>query len=345
VLGGIFLPGYNLGYILAVAFFRAFEFTTHGWRALFWFSAAPPAILFTWRAFFPEHPHFVEHKRVQREKALAEGKQGQANSPWKQFGADLKLAMKHHWLMFLYLVIYMSLMNFSSHASQDLMPTMLQNQLGFNANDRTAIMIVVNVGAMVGGLCVGTLSEYTGRRLAVFICGVGSSAMIYPAFFSKTMGGLMAGGFFMQFFVMGCWGVTSVYIMELSPPAFRALFGGLAYQLGNLASSASSTIEADISSSFPLPELGPGIYDYAKSMAFFMVGVNVCLLICIVCGPEYFHRDFSAHADQDAHLEKHGEVSDVEQDLTQLETIKRSEGIEETSWDEEKGSVQHREHS
>lgn len=344
VLGGIFLPGYNLGYILAVAFYRAFEFTTHGWRALFWFSAAPPAILFMWRLMFPEHPHFVEHKRVQREKALAEGNHAQAASPWRQFYSDLKKALSNHWLMFVYLVFYLSLMNFSSHASQDLMPTMLQNQLFFSANQRTAIMIVVNLGAMVGGLCVGTLSEFTGRRLAIFSCAVGSSALIYPAFFSTSIGGLMAGGFFMQFFVMGCWGVCSVYIMELSPPAFRALFGGLAYQLGNLASSASSTIESEISSSFPLPDLGPSIYDYAKSMALFMVGVNVCLIVCIICGPEYFHRDFSAHAEENysdqkkATIEQFDTASDEERAMGSL---KMNTEVEE--FDMDKASVQHRE--
>lgn len=341
VMGGIFLPGYNLGYILAVAFFRAFEFTTHGWRALFWFSAAPPAILFTWRCCFPEHPHFVEHKRVAREKALAAGKTAQANSPIKQFFADLKVVLRKHWLMFLYLVIFMSLMNFSSHASQDLMPTMLSTQLLFSANDRTIIMIVINVGAMVGGLCIGTISEFTGRRLAIFICAVGSSTMIYPAFYSTSMAGLICGGFFMQFFVMGCWGVTSVYIMELSPPAFRALFGGLAYQLGNLASSASSTIEAEISSSFPLPEIGPKAYNYAKSMALFMVGVNVCLLVCIICGPEYFHRDFSAHADEDAHLRKNNEIVNDEENMMKGDVTV----LEQASWndDPEKASVHHRE--
>nr|QFR37179.1 MFS transporter [Cyberlindnera americana] len=293
-LGGIFLPGYNLGYILAVAFYRGFEYTAHGWRALFWFSSAPPLLLFCWRAYFPEHPHFVEHKRVQREKALMDGKEGQANSPIKQFLSDLRIAISQNTLLFIYLVVYMSLMNFSSHASQDLMPTMLQLQLNFSANARTGIMIVINSGAILGGLCIGVLTEYIGRRLGVFACAVMSSALIYPAFFSTSMGGLMAGGLFMQFFVMGCWGITSVYIMELSPPAFRASFGGLAYQLGNLASSASSTIEAQISAAFPL---GDDVYDYGKSMALFMTGVNVALIICITCGPEYFHRDFSPEAE------------------------------------------------
>lgn len=337
VLGGLFLPGYNLGYILAVAFYRAFEYTPKGWRGLFWFSASPPLILFIWRLCFPEHPHFVEHKRVQREKALLEGNEGQAKSPLKQFFADLNVAIRKHWLMFIYLVVYMSLMNFSSHASQDLMPTMLQNQLGFSSNARTVIMVVINLGAMVGGLVVGNTTELIGRRLGILMCAVCSSALIYPAFFSTSMGGLMAGGFFMQFFVMGCWGITSVYIMELSPPAFRALFGGLAYQLGNLASSASSTIEADISEAFPLED---GLHDYAKSMALFMVGVNVCLIVCIIVGPEMFHRDFSAGAEaQELGLDNVVERRQASEDLDHASFDLNSEKHATTHHENVKASV------
>lgn len=43
--------------------------------------------------------------------------------------------------------------------------------------------------------------------------------------------------------------------MELAPPSARAVVVGLSYQLGNLASSASSTIEAKIGSQYPLPDL------------------------------------------------------------------------------------------
>jgi hypothetical protein len=35
-----------------------------------------------------------------------------------------------------------------------------------------------------------------------------------------------------------------VYLSEISPPAFRATFAGLAYQMGNMISGASAQIEA-----------------------------------------------------------------------------------------------------
>lgn len=339
VLSGIFLPGYNLGYIFAIVFFRAFEFTTHGWRALFWFSAGPPAILFVWRLCFPESPFFVEHKRLKKEKAMQEGNHERAESPIKQFLHDLKNALKQHWLLFIYLIFLMSGMNFSSHGSQDLFPTMLTKQIGLTADQRTVTMVVVNLGAICGGLIMGQVSEITGRRLALVICCVIGAALIYPTFFSRSQSQIMASGFFMQACIMGSWGILPIFLIELSPPEFRSLFGGLAYQLGNLVSSASATIEADATEKFPLPELGPGIYDYGKVMALFMTGVLIFLLICVLVGPERFHRDLSAGAED---REKPQGVEEYTQQNVDTDDQNVSTSVLEI--DQEKPTAHHREH-
>jgi SHS family lactate transporter-like MFS transporter len=59
--------------------------------------------------------------------------------------------------------------------------------------------------------------------------------------------------------------------MELSPGGYRTFVVGTSYQLGNLVSSASSTIEATIGERFPLPSItedGTTIerYAYGKVM-------------------------------------------------------------------------------
>lgn len=62
-----------------------------------------------------------------------------------------------------------------------------------------------------------------------------------------------------------------MHLSELSPPVLRAFFYGVTYQLGNLASSASSTIEATIGERFPLaagPD-GESRYDYGKVIGNF----------------------------------------------------------------------------
>ena len=59
---------------------------------------------------------------------------------------------------------------------------------------------------------------------------------------------------------------SPVYLIELSPTHLRTLFYSLTYQLGNLASSASATIEAIIGERFPLPDGPDGEerYNYGK---------------------------------------------------------------------------------
>jgi SHS family lactate transporter-like MFS transporter len=77
---------------------------------------------------------------------------------------------------------------------------------------------------------------------------------------------LAAGGFFIQSGVQGAWGVVPIYLGEISPPAFRASFGGLAYQLGNMASSAAAQIEATAGESLKLK--GTNIPDYVSYPSF-----------------------------------------------------------------------------
>lgn len=53
------------------------------------------------------------------------------------------------------------------------------------------------------------------------------------------------------------WGVVPILLSEISPPAFRTTFPGVAYQLGNMVSSASAQIEASQYISFPLARSHP----------------------------------------------------------------------------------------
>lgn len=90
----------------------------------------------------------------------------------------------------------------------------------------------------------GGLSQYLGRKITILLCILWTAAFIPLWTLPSSAGGLWAGAFFVQVGVQGAWGIVPVYLNEMAPPAFRAVFGGLAYQLGNAASSASSQIEA-----------------------------------------------------------------------------------------------------
>lgn len=64
----------------------------------------------------------------------------------------------------------------------------------------------------------------------------------------------------------------SIHLVELAPSSIRAFAVGTSYQLGNLASSASSTIEAKLGERFPLPAGKNGVtrYKYGVVMCIFM---------------------------------------------------------------------------
>ena len=92
--------------------------------------------------------------------------------------------------------------------------------------------------------------------------------------------------------------------MELSPGSFRTFVVGTSYQLGNLVSSASSTIEATIGQRFPLPPKISGKkeiqrYEYGKVICIFMGCVYAYTIFLTIVGPERRGKLFGVAHDRD----------------------------------------------
>lgn len=190
------------------------------------------------------------------------------------------------------------------HSSQDLYPTIIQNTLSnlplSKAKELSSkATIIGNCGAIAGGFLAGYISQYLGRRLTIIVFVVFTGAMIAPWILPTTFPGLAAGAFFVQFGVQGAWGVVPIYLSEISPPAFRATFPGVAYQVGNMVSSASSQIEATGGehNRIPNPRFGqpgageagknPTIPDYAKVSGILLGVVCAYLILVVIFGKEY----------------------------------------------------------
>lgn len=255
---------------------------------MYWFAACPPVLFIGFRLLLPETKVFRERQRLRREA----GQAGQ--SAGAVFISEGKVALKRHWLLLGYLVLLMAGFNFMSHGSQDLYPAMLENQLGFTKTEVTVTQVVANLGAMTGGTVVGFCSQSVGRRFSITVCCIVGAALLYPYGFAGNKS-IMAAAFFQQFCVQGAWGVIPIHLMELSPGAFRTFVVGTAYQLGNLVSSASSTIEAGLGEDFPLPASKTGVkrYDYGKVICIFMACVYAYTLLLTLIGPEHLRRSFS----------------------------------------------------
>lgn len=221
----------------------------------------------------------------------------------RAFGSESWVAVKQNWVLLVYMVLLMTGFNSCSHGSQDFYPTFLKEQAGESPTNTTIITVVGQIGALIGGTTIGYISSIIGRRLTMIIgCIIG--AALVPAYILPRNLTLIAPAFFLQFFVGGVWGLFTpscgrsatnlspgpipIHLIELSPPALRTLAVGLTYQLGNLASSASATIQAVIGERYPLPPAADGTkrFDYGKVIGIFMGIVWVYMLILLLLGPE-----------------------------------------------------------
>ncbi|KAL5353462.1 hypothetical protein ACLOAV_001499 [Pseudogymnoascus australis] len=256
VLSGLFLSAYAIGYLLAAVFCLALVPTTpNGWRSLFWFGAGPPVLIMIFRYWAPETNAFQVMKAERESKSKYDSDpSGSATKPsaLRTYLHETKVAFKQNWVLVIYMIILMSGLNATTHGSQDFYPTFLTSQLGMTTQDVTVITVVGQIGAAIGATCIGYISTFAGRRLTMMTAAVFGAAIL-PAYVLPKTKSLAAGAFFEQFFVLGIWGPVAIHLMELSPPAVRSLLVGLTYQLGNLASSASATIQATIGEKFPLP--------------------------------------------------------------------------------------------
>jgi SHS family lactate transporter-like MFS transporter len=147
---------------------------------------------------------------------------------------------------FLFLIVLMFAFNSFSHGTQDLYPTFLQKNHGYGPKIVGLIAIIYNIGALLGGVIFGSWSEKIGRRKAIVIAALCAIPCIPLWAYANNFALLALGGFMMQFMVQGAWGVVPAHLNELSPPAVRGTFPGLAYQLGNLLSSRNSVIQAKL---------------------------------------------------------------------------------------------------
>ena len=98
-------------------------------------------------------------------------------------------------------------MQSQAHGSQDLYPTMLQNQYQFDANRVTVTQVVANLGAMTGGTLCGYSSQAIGRRFTMFVLCIIGGALLYPYSFVSS-NAILAAAFFEQFCVQGIFGVV-----------------------------------------------------------------------------------------------------------------------------------------
>lgn len=266
VASGILQQGYATGYLLAAVVFGVL-FETIGWRGMFVIGALPAFLVLYIRAGVEESPAWRAGQTLPAQKR-----------------GNLLSSFLRQPMLYIYAILLMAAFNFMSHGSQDLYPTFLTKQRGFDPHMTSYIAIVANIGAILGGTLFGALSQRFGRRLTILVCCV-LGAITIPLWVAAPTTALLAlGGFLIQFFVQGAWGVVPAHLNELSPGDVRGTFPGLTYQLGNLISAFSAQWEAAFATkSFPLAGGGA---DFGHAMSIIMIGVFTAVFILTAIGRE-----------------------------------------------------------
>ena len=267
LLSGLLQEGYALGNLLAALAFRMVYVPVHAvhpdyaWRVMLFLGGAPALLSLFIRARVKESAAWHEHR-----------------VDWKTY----RTSIWKYWPRFLYLVLLMTMMTFMSHGTQDMYPTFLQRARHYSPSDTASLTMITNVGAICGGLAFGWYSDRKGRRRAMITSAL-FAMLVVPLWVAAPNTALIAvGGFLIQFFVQGCWGVIPAHINELAPAAYRGFFPGLAYQLGAALTAGIPALEAVLGEHF----------SYGKAMAGVALTVMSGVAIVTYFGPEAHRVSF-----------------------------------------------------
>jgi len=267
---GLLQEGYVVGYLLAALVYGTL-FPHVGWRGMFVIGTLPAFLVIYIRSKVDESPAW-KHGQVTK-------------ATQRNLGKDILKFLPS----FLFLVVLMFGFNSFSHGTQDLYPTFLQKNHQMSPQVVGTVAIVYNIGALLGGICFGTWSERIGRRRAIVIASLLAIPVIPLWAFANSTAMLAAGAFLMQFMVQGAWGVVPAHLNELSPPAVRGTFPGLAYQLGNLISSRNGVFQAKL-----VEQHFHG--SYAPVLAWTVLIVATLVAIVTMSGREAKGADLSSTA-------------------------------------------------
>lgn len=275
LFSGILQEGYAVGYLLAAAVY-GLVFNYVGWRGMFVIGALPALLVFYIRSAVPESEVW---------------RRGQA----RRLAADMSPlwnAFKNNAVLFVYAILLMTAFNFMSHGTQDLYPTFLQKQRGLSTGMVSLVTIIMNVGAMCGGILFGHFSQRFGRRKSIILASILGMIVIPLWVFAPGTASLAIAAFAMQFMVQGAWGVIPAHLNELSPDDVRGTFPGFTYQMGNLLSAGAAQIEASFAQRFPVP--GGGV-NYAHALSIIALIVFAGVIVFTAIGREAREKDFAAN--------------------------------------------------
>ncbi len=260
---GLLQAGYPTGHLLASAAY-ALSYTSIGWRGLFALGAVPGVLVIIYMATA------VKESPV-------------SSSPTRSSVSTIEV-LRSHWKLVVYGVLLMTGFNFFAHGTQDLYPTFLQKQHGLSPEIVGTIGVIYGIGAVIGGVTFGSMSQVWGRRRTIIIMSLVSVPVAFLWAYAPTIATLAITSFLMQVCVQAAFGVIPAHLNELAPKGARATFPGTVYQLGNLIAAINLPLQVAIAER----------YDYSMALVTIAVASALWIAVFIYFGREARETDMTA---------------------------------------------------
>src|SRR5207237_9750563 len=117
---------------------------------------------------------------------------------------------------FAYLLLLLTLMHGLSHGTQDLYPDFLKSARSISPAVVAYMAMFYNVGAILGAVCFGHLSEKMGRRKSIIAALVLSLCSIPAWAFGGSLTVLVTGSFLLHVGLQGASGIVPAHLYALS---------------------------------------------------------------------------------------------------------------------------------
>lgn len=269
LVSGAFQAGYPAGYLVASVVYGVL-YALIGWRGLFFIGILPVLLVV-----------FIHFKVEESPVWLSAQKAGTRSR-------GLLSIIRENWHFCAYAVLLMMAFNFFSHGTQDIYPTFLKEQHGFDAHTVGFIAVCYNVSAILSGLFFGSLSQKIGRRYTMILAALASLLVVYPWAYAQGIVWITLSAVAMQFMVQGAWSVVPAYLNESAPAGSRAVLPGFVYQIGNFVAAADGPLQTSIAAGHH------GNYSFALLSVAAVVAIIIA--VCAMLGRESRDTEFATPA-------------------------------------------------
>jgi MFS family permease len=224
--------GYGLAVLLSTLFFSIMA-ATMAWRALFFAGLLPALLVFFVRRYVPESPVF--------EKA-----RGKQVNPFMIFSRE-------HVRTTIITSLFCLGVAGGALAITIWLPTFLKTTRGLSVLGSGGYLAVYLIGAIVGNIVSGYLSDVVGRRnnFAAFAIMSFITVVLFT-FLPISDSWMLVLGFPLGFFTQGIFGAIGPFLSEQFPTNIRVTGQGFSYSFGRAVGSFVPTLVGILSASVPL---------------------------------------------------------------------------------------------